>query len=73
MSLSPTTIPLVAQVSKADVLKSLEILQNLAFLIEQQADSTEEVREYAKTMHLVLNEFGHRLMHSTNDQKLGPD
>ncbi len=62
MSLSQNITPRIASLSEAEALHKLEMLQNLAFLIEQEAGSPENIRAYIKTMHGVLDNFSQILL-----------
>lgn len=62
VSLSHTNTRQVAPLSRADALHNLETLQNLAFLIEKEASSPENVRAHVKTMNGILNDLSRHLL-----------
>ena len=60
MNLPHKTVPFVAHPAKTEALETIDVLQNLAFLIEQQSNAAEDVRAYVQSMHLVLDSFARR-------------
>ena len=62
MSPSQRNTRQIAPLSKADALHNLEVLQNLAFLIEQEASSPENIRGHVKTMNDVLGDLSRHLL-----------
>ena len=60
MNLPQKTVPFVAHPPKTEALETIDVLQNLAFLIEQQSNAPEDVRAYAQSMHLVLDSYARR-------------
>ncbi len=64
MSLQQELSSLAVHSPKNQALEDVETLQNLAFLIEHQADLPDETREHVKTMQVVLDDLSRSLLPS---------
>lgn len=55
-----------------EAFKKLEVLQNLVFLIEHQADSPEDVLEHVKTMQDALDYLSQMFLSSAGNLRPDP-
>ncbi len=62
MSLPQESFSLAAHSPKIEALKNIEMLQNLAFLIEHQSDLPDETREHVKMMQGVLDDLSRHFL-----------
>ena len=65
MSSSSKLIHVVAPPPSINVLNNLEVLQNLASLIEQRVEYPKETREYVRTLKIVLDNLSRHILAST--------
>ncbi len=66
MSFPQGPLLLAARLPKVEALRNIEMLQNLMFLIEHQADLSEETREHVKTMQSPLDDLTRHLLSSAS-------